>query len=152
MSDHGYKFYMQKCNRYNVPIDVDKDLEVDFDGLRYAKCEGLDTYGKAKNVYIETYADSDRVRAYVSDKLTNDATKIKFTFYFVGEKRKETYHEFVEWVRNEYTQYWDTARNRKFTFVIQDEIKPASEKWHGSTPYIELQLTVQNLNGKTERV
>lgn len=152
MSDHGYKFYMQKCNRYNVPIDVDKDLEVDFEGLRYAKCEGLDTYGKAKNVYIETYADSNSVRAYIADKLTNDATKIKFTFYFVGEKRKETYHEFVEWVRNGYTQYWDTARNRKFTFIVQDEIKPASEKWHGSTPYIELQLTVQNLNGRTERV
>lgn len=153
MSDHGYNFYMQKCNSEGVVSsdDTAKDLEKDFVGMRYAKCEGINDYGKPR-VYTESYADSDKLRTYVPDDLTNDATKIKFTFYFTGDKRQETYHEFVNWVRKGYTLYWDTARNRKFTFIIVDEIKPATEQWHGGTPYLELQLTVQNLKGKTEIV
>lgn len=153
MSDHGYKFYMQECTKDGVLIDGTlKDLEVDFDGMRYAKCEGIDAYGKAKNIYFETFADSERVRAYISDNITNEATKIKFTFYFTGDNRQETYYEFVEYIRTGQHQYWDTARNRKFTFVVQDEIKPATEKWHGSTPYLEVPITVQNLKGKTESI
>ena len=152
MSDHGYKFYMQKCTKDGVDIEGTlMDLEVDFDGMRYAKCEGLDDYGKPR-VYVETYADNDKLRTYIPQTLTNDATKVKFTFYFLGDNRRSTYHSFVYYVRNGYTKYWDTARNKRFTFVIVDEIKPASEMWHGSTSYLELQLTVQNLNGKTENV
>jgi hypothetical protein len=36
--------------------------------------------------------------------------------------------------------------------VVASEIKPASEMWYGSTPYLELNLQVQNLNGKTFEV
>lgn len=152
MSDHGYKFYMQKCTKDGVDIDGTlKDLEIDFYGMRYAKCEGLDDYGKPR-VYTERYADDDRLRSYIPPTLTNDATKIKFTFYFFGDNRRSTYHAFVEYVRNGYTKYWDTARKKRFTFVVVDEVKPASEMWYGGTPYMELQLTVQNLNGKTEDV
>lgn len=148
MSNHGYKFYMQECTKDGVLIGTQRDLEIDFDGLRYAKCEGIDAFGKPR-IYTESYADSDNLRVYIPDELTNDATKITFTFYFVGDNRQKTYYEFVDYVRNGYHVYHDTARNKKFIFVVVDEIKPATEVWHGSTPYMELKLQVQNLNGKT---
>lgn len=153
MSDHGYIFYMQKCTKDGVVLeDTLKNLEEDFVGLRYAKCEGIDDYGKAKNIYTETYSDSDKLRTYVPNEVTNEATKIKFTFYFLGDDRRSVYHNFVNYIRDGYTQYWDTARNRKFTFVVVDELKPASEQWYGGTPYLEFSFTVQNINGKTEEV
>lgn len=151
MSNGNYKFYMQECTSYGSPLGAEKDLEADFEGLRYAKCEGLDTYGKPR-VYTETYADSDTLRAYVPSELTRDATKVTFTFYFKGENRRATYFDFLDYVSNGYHIYRDTARGRKFVFIVTEEIKPASEKWYGNEPYLELKLTVQNLNGKTEKV
>lgn len=152
MSSTGYKFYMQgvvKENDKYVEIEnTRKDLETDFVGLRYAKCEGIDNFGKP-HIYTESYADSDGIRVYVPDKITNDAIDITFTFYFLGDKRRETYHNFIEYVRQGIHAYWDNARNRKFYFVVTDDIKPASEMWYGSSPYLELKLKVQNLNGKT---
>lgn len=151
MSDHGYKFYMQQVTKDGVAIGNAKSLEDDFDGMRYAKCEGINDYGKV-NVYTETYADSDTLRTYIPNNFTNDATKITFTFYFIGGNRQSTYHSFVDFVQGQYIKYWDTARNRTFTFVVVDEIKPANELWHGSTPYLELKLSVQNLRGKTDAI
>lgn len=155
MSSNGYKFYMQEVTKENDEyIEVEntqKDLENDFVGLKYAKCEGIDKMGKPR-IYTESYADSDRLRAYVPNELTNDATNITFTFYFVGNQRRETYYNFIEYVRQGIHAYWDNVRNRKFYFVVASEIKPASEMWYGSSPYLELNLQVQNLNGKTFEV
>lgn len=143
---------MQECNKDGTLVaGTKKDLEADFSGMRYAKCEGIDYYGKPR-VYTEQYADSDTLRTYVPNKVTRDATKVTFTFYFTGANRHQTYYDFLEYVTSGYHMYYDTARNRKFTFIVADEIKPASEQWHGGTPYLELRMTVQNLNGKTEKV
>jgi hypothetical protein len=37
----------------------------------------------------------------------------------------------------------------EFDFIVTDEIKVSDEKWHGSTPYVEIQVPMQNLNGET---
>ena len=146
------KFYMQECDKNGVLVEGTKrDLEADFDGLRYAKCEGLNDYGKPR-IYTESYADSETLRTYIPKELTNDAIKITFTFYFIGEDRQKTYHEFVEYIRNGYHVYYDTARNRKFYFCVVDELKTANEVFHGSTPYLEFKFSVQNLKGKTDLV
>ena len=61
-----YKFYMQRCDKYGSPMSVPDgtpnkdllenqiDLESYFVGLRYRSCQGLNTIGKAKNIYTET--------------------------------------------------------------------------------------------------
>lgn len=152
MATSEYTFYMAECDGgWNVKDGTTKDLERDFEGLRYAKCEGLDTVGKPR-VYTENYADSDTLRVYMPSQITNEATKVTFTFYFIGENRRETYHSFVDFVRCGKRVYWDSARKRKLYFVVTDEIKPATEMWYGSNPYLELQLTVQNIKGYTENI
>lgn len=145
-----YTHYMQRVDIENQPT---YDIEEQFSGLLYMRAEGMNDIGKSKNVYTETYADSDRLRVHLppDGNYTNDATKITMHFLVVGDEalRQATIQAFETYVREGIHRYWDTARNLEFDFIVQDEIKVSDEKWHGSTPYVEIQVQMQNLNGKT---
>ena len=147
-----YKFYMQQVTKrddaWELVPNTRKDLEVDFSALRYSKAEGINNIGKPR-VYTETYADSDRLRVYVPEVVTNEATKVTFTFYFFGDNRQTIFDEFNEYIRNGVHRYWDTARNKYFDFILADEVNISGEKWYGATPYFEVKYAVQNLNGRT---
>lgn len=147
-----YKFYMQECSSKGIVIEHSEqiDLENDprFEGLRYSKAEGLDKVGKPR-IYTEEFKDSNRLRVYMPNNLTNNPTTVRFTFLFVGENRRNSYKNFIDFVRSGYRVYHDTARNKYLYFFVNEEISPAKEKWHGSVPYLELQLTVQNIFGRT---
>lgn len=150
----NYKFYMQQCTKDGVLIDGTlRDLEADFSGLRYAKCEGLNNYGAAKNVYIEKYADSENLRAYVPDTILHESTEIKFTFYIFGNAsdRQATLDALMAYLDNgRYFYYWDTARKRKFMFIPPTTaITPSDELWYAGKPYFKIELTLQNVNGHT---
>lgn len=125
------------------------NLEKDFNGLRYSRAEGLDKIGKAKNIYTEKYADSDRTRVYMPEVVTNEPTTVNFTFVFVGDNRRNVYDEFLEYVRNGYKVYYDDARRKYLYFFVNSEIKPAEEAHYGSMPYLKMTLSVQNIFGRT---
>ncbi len=145
-----YSHYMQR-------VDIDGqnpvDLEEAFPGLRYMKAEGINIIGKAKNVYTEEYAESDRKRCYLpkDTEYANEGTTVTMTFLVVGthDVRQATMNSFFEYVRKGVHRYWDDARNREFDFIVTDEIKVSDERWHGSQPYAEIQIPMQNLNGST---
>lgn len=145
-----YTHYMQRVDIQNQPT---YDIEEQFSGLLYMKADGMNDIGKSKNVYTETYADSDRLRVHLPNDgvYTNEATKITMHFLVVGdaETRQNTIAEFYDYVRVGVHRYWDDARNLEFDFIVQDEIKVSDERWHGSSPYVEIQVVMQNLNGKT---
>ena len=148
---HGqYIHYMQ---RIDIPNQNEIDVEEFFPGLYYMSAKGINDIGKPKNVYTEEYADSDRKRFYLPEEnnYANESTTIDMTFLVVGTaaQRQSTTSSFLDYVRKGVHLYHDTARNRAFEFIVTDEIKVSDEKWHGSTPYIELTLPLQNLNGKT---
>lgn len=148
-----YKFYIQQINKDgSIPIgSIAKDLEVDFDGLRYKECKGLNTVGKPR-VYTETYADSDRLRSYIPETPLFDATEIELTLYFTGENRQASFDAFNEFILGGYRKYWDTARNKAFDFFVKDKVEISKEQWYGSMPYFEVTYKLQNLNGKTTDV
>lgn len=155
-----YTHKMQRIDKtgYNVI-----DIEDEFQGLIYLNAKGMNDVGKAKNIYTETYADSDDLRVYVPesdtvfengrevDSYTNEATVITMSFAVVGDAymRQLVIDRFESYLRHGVHLYKDNARNREFRFVVQDEIKVSDEKWHGNTPYIILEVPMQNLNGKT---
>ena len=73
MSD--IKFYMQKCSKQGVLVDGTlKDLEQDFDGLKYMEAKGISKVGKVKNAYIEQYADSNILSQTVCWEFMNNTT------------------------------------------------------------------------------
>ena len=77
---------MQKCDRQGNVIDGTlKDLEVDFDGLRYSKLTGLNTLGKPQNIYTEKYSEMNGVRVYMPETTTCDSYNLTLTLYFFGD-------------------------------------------------------------------
>lgn len=146
----GIYFYMQEVDKMGNPIDGApiKDLEKDFEGLLYSKASGLNKIGKAR-IYKEQYADSERVRVYVPEQEINEPTKVIFSFLFLGEDRYKIYDSFLEYVRKGFHSYWDTKRKKKIYFYVEKEIEPATEAWYGSTPYLILELEVDNIYGRT---
>jgi len=145
-----YTHYMQRVDLDSQPT---YDIEEQFSGLLYMRAEGMNDIGKSKNVYTETYADSDRLRVFLPNngEYTNEATKITMHFLVLGEavSREAVIRSFENYVREGIHRYWDDARNLEFDFIVQDEIKVSDEKWHGSSPYVEIAVVMQNLNGKT---
>lgn len=149
MATSKYKFYMAECDaEWNVKDGTEKDLERDFDGLRYQEAKGLNLTGKPR-LYTETYADADKVRVYIPEKVTYEPTTITFSFVFFGENRYKTYDEFVTWVSGKKMAYWDDARKKRAYCYVADAIQPAEEMWYGSTPYLRLELKVSNVYGRT---
>ena len=148
-----YTHYMKRVDIVK-PTQPTYDIEEQFSGLLYMRADGMNDIGKSKNVYTEEYADSDRLRVYLPNdgNYTNDATKITMHFLIVGNasQRLSTLKAFEDYVRVGIHRYWDTARNLEFDFIVQEEIKVSDERWHGSSPYVEIQVPMQNLNGKTK--
>ena len=149
-----YTHWMVWLNESGEPAGSPIDIEQSFPGLLYMKADGMNNIGKSKNVYTEGYADSDRLRAYFPPNgvYTNEATKITMHFLVVGDAaaRESVIRNFGQYVRVGVHRYWDDARNLEFDFIVQDEIKVSDEKWHGSTPFVEIEVVMQNLNGKTK--
>lgn len=149
MATSKYKFYMAECDaNWMIKDDTKKDLERDFEGLRYQEAKGLNLTGKPR-LYTETYADADKVRVYIPENKTYEPTTITFSFVFLGENRYKTYDEFVTWVSGKKMAYWDDARKKRAFFYVADSIQPAEEMWYGSTPYLRLELKVTNVYGRT---
>lgn len=145
--------YIHRMQRIDILGQAEIDIEETFKGLRYLKATGLYDIGKSKNIYTEEYADSDKLRVYMppDNNYTNEATVITMTFLVIGDPktRQTTIKEFTDYIRKGVIRYYDTARYAQFDFVIIDEIKVSDERWHGSQPYVEIQIPMQNLNGKT---
>ncbi len=145
-----YNHYFQ---RIDIPGQNVIDIEEYFPGLLYEKADGINNIGKTKNVYTEEYADSDRKRYFLPDdnNYANEGTEVTMTFLVVGTpvERENIIHNFFEYVRKGVHRYWDNARNREFDFIVTNELKVGEERWHGSNPYAELTVHMQNLNGYT---
>lgn len=140
------KHYMQKDG------ESAKDLEIDFEGLKYSKCTGLLDKGKRKNVHIENYADSDTLRVWQGDTVTREATNITFTFFFVGDNRQGTFDMFYNYIKNGRITYWDTKRKKKALLILVDKTEPKEDVYKGSIPYISIDFKFQNLWGECKDV
>lgn len=147
-----YKFYIADSNESGDTSGDVYDLEVDFEGLKYISCEGIDKYGKAKNIYTETYSDADRSRVYLPTQVKRESTQITLNLIFVGDNRRFTYNAFCQYISKGLKKYWDTARNRYFVFYTDAEFDTSEESWHSGTPYIKASFKLNNIYGETKKL
>lgn len=142
---------MVACDNKGNPIvgAQTMDLEKDFKGMKYSSMEGIETIGAAKNIYSESYSDSDRLRVYVPTEVKHKETEITLTVYFTGKDRYKVYDEFNAYITKGFHRYRDTARNKWFAFYIKSELKPAESMWYGSTPYLKMEYKLSNIFGRT---
>lgn len=150
MNTHGYEFYIQEVDKKgNLLSNTLKNLEADFNGLKYSALSGVDNIGAVKNIYTEKYADSGRVRISMPAEIKNDATQLTLTLYFMGENRASVFKSFCEYIQQGIHRYWDTARKRYFDFYIEEAIETSDELWYGTTPYFRASIKMNNIFGKT---
>lgn len=151
MSD--YKFFIQKCDRNGTVIaGKTKNLEEDFEGLKYSKLVGINQIGANKNIYTEDYAEENGIRTYVPDKAINKTTTLTLTLYFFGENRQKTFDSFNEFIRHGYSKWSDTARNKSFVFIVEKEIKITTEEWYNGNPYLCVNYSLTNIDGITKNI
>lgn len=147
----GVQFLMNKVNPDGSMIaDSGRDLEKDFEGLRYIEAKGLLNKGKRKNIYTETYSDSDVLRVWQGDEVTREATTIKLSLCFVGDNRQKSFSDFYDYVKNGKIMYVDTKRLRKVLIVLTDKVELSEEMWKGGIPYFKAEFTFQNLWGDSK--
>lgn len=166
---HGYEFFMQEVGDTGVLLGDIKSLEEDFYAveidttqfpnverprrdlgcIKYSSIVGIDNLGSVKNIYTETYADANRVRVSMPEKVQRESTQVTLVLYFVGEKRADVFKKFCDYICNGRHRYWDTARNKYFDFYISEELTPSDELWYGSTPYFKVDVKMNNIFGQT---
>ena len=159
----SYKFYIQKYsrkhwNKETSQYDVEAkgeliDIEAQFK-CKYVKFEGLSETGNVKNVYTETYADSEGLRVYVPDEVLYEHTDISLTLLFAPSSTDENdvqYNEraFFEYVSGRKIEYHDTFRNRYVSLLLINKPEVVGELLYGGSRYREVKYTFKNIYGRS---
>lgn len=123
---------MQLTTAAGVGSGTAKDLEADFPGLHYSKCEGLEAIGAAKNIYTENYAEASGLRVYhptdsTGGAVAHEATEVKLTVIFIDGARRTAYTAFRTFLESGRLFYWDNARNKKVWLILQKEVAPDAD-------------------------
>lgn len=119
--------------------------------LLYRKCTGLESFGKVKNIYTETYADSETVRADFPTTITREATTITLNLVVrrlptatEGEREMLNIINLVSFTTP--TVFWDSVRQKMAIMTLIDAVEVNEDKYKGMK-YIDVELKFINLMG-----
>lgn len=158
-----YKFYIQKYGRKywdkNKSQYVEEakgeliDIEAQFK-CKYVKFEGLSETGKVKNIYTETYAESEELRMYIPDEVLYENTDISLTLLFSPYSENDSdvqdnERAFFEYVSGHKIEYHDTFRNRYVSLLLLNKPEVVSEVLYGGSRYREVKYTFKNIYGRS---
>lgn len=150
--DLQVKYYIGKYNTTAGTFswsDLETDFNEDGDRVKYRKCSGLETKGAPKNIYKETYADSDIVRCdYPTEALCRENTEIALDIVIIRGAREQTdtYDDLYGFLTESPSVFWDTQRKRAAVLVPKNATEPVKDTYLG-TPYIEIEFKFDNLAG-----
>ena len=158
-----YKFYIQRYSRkhYNKETSqYDKedigeliDIEEQFK-CKYVKFEGLSETGKVKNIYTETYAETEELRMYIPDEVLYDNTDMSLTLLFSPYSENDSdvqdnERAFFEYVSGHKIEYHDTFRNRYVSLLLLNKPEVVGEVLYGGSRYREVKYTFKNIYGRS---
>ena len=159
----GYKFYIQRYSRkhYNKETSqYDKedigeliDIEEHFK-CKYVKFEGLSETGKVKNIYTETYAETEELRVYIPDEVLYENTDLSLTLLFAPDTENDSdvqdnERAFFEYVSGNKIEYHDTFRNRYVSLLLINKPEVVGEVLYGGSRYREVKYTFKNIYGRS---
>ena len=158
-----YKFYIQKYGRKywdkNKSQYVEEakgeliDIEAKFK-CKYVKFEGLSETGKVKNIYTETYAETEELRMYIPDEVLYENTDMSLTLLFSPYSENDSdvqdnERAFFEYVSGHKIEYHDTFRNRYVSLLLLNKPEVVGEVLYGGSRYREVKYTFKNLYGRS---
>ena len=159
----SYKFYIQRYslkhwNKETSQYDEEEkgeliDIEEQFK-CKYVKFEGLSETGKVKNIYTETYAETEELRMYIPDEVLYDNTDMSLTLLFAPYTENDSdvqdnERAFFEYVSGHKIEYHDTFRNRYVSLLLLNKPEVVSEVLYGGSRYREVKYTFKNIYGRS---
>lgn len=159
----NYKFYIQKYGRKywdkNKSQYVEEakgeliDIEAQFK-CKYVKFEGLSETGKVKNIYTETYAETEELRMYIPDEVLYENTDMSLTLLFSPYSENDSdvqdnERAFFEYVSGHKIEYHDTFRNRYVSLLLLNKPEVVGEVLYGGSRYREVKYTFKNIYGRS---
>ena len=159
----NYKFYIQRYSRKHWNKETSQydkedigeliDIEEHFK-CKYVKFEGLSETGKVKNIYTETYAETEELRMYIPDEVLYDNTDMSLTllFYPYSENDSDVQDNeraFFEYVSGHKIEYHDTFRNRYVSLLLLNKPEVVGEVLYGGSRYREVKYTFKNIYGRS---
>lgn len=131
-------------NIQNYPLDTGRDI-------LYRKCGGLEDVGKPKNIYTETYADSDTTRIDFPSEITHEATTITLDLVVRrdpltedGDNELKGIVDLVAFTTP--TVFWDTVRQKMAVMTLMNAAEAKEDNYKGMK-YLEVELKFSNLMG-----
>ena len=158
-----YKFYIQKYGRKywdkNKSQYVEEakgeliDIEAQFK-CKYVKFEGLSETGKVKNIYTETYAETEELRVYIPDEVLYENTDLSLTLLFAPDSANDSdvqnnERAFFEYISGHKIEYHDTFRNRYVSLLLLNKPEVVGEVLYGGSRYREVKYTFKNIYGRS---
>ena len=159
----SYKFYIQRYSRKHWNKDTSQydkedigeliDIEEQFK-CKYVKFEGLSETGKVKNIYTETYAETEELRMYIPDEVLYDNTDMSLTLLFSPYSENDSdvqdnERAFFEYVSGHKIEYHDTFRNRYVSLLLLNKPEVVGEVLYGGSRYREVKYTFKNIYGRS---
>ena len=158
-----HKFYIQKYSRKHYNKETGKydkedigeliDIEEQFK-CKYVKFEGLSETGKVKNIYTETYAETEELRVYIPDEVLYENTDLSLTLLFAPDSANDSdvqnnERAFFEYVSGHKIEYHDTFRNRYVSLLLLNKPEVIGEVLYGGSRYREVKYTFKNIYGRS---
>lgn len=159
----NYKFYIQRYSRKHWNKETSQydkedigeliDIEEQFK-CKYVKFEGLSETGKVKNIYTETYAETEELRMYIPDEVLYDNTDMSLTLLFSPYSENDSdvqdnERAFFEYVSGHKIEYHDTFRNRYVSLLLLNKPEVVGEVLYGGSRYREVKYTFKNIYGRS---
>ena len=159
----SYKFYIQKYSRKHYNKETGKydkedigeiiDIEAQFK-CKYVKFEGLSETGKVKNIYTETYAETEELRMYIPDEVLYENTDMSLTLLFAPSSTEDNdvqdnERAFFEYISGHKIEYHDTFRNRYVSLLLLNKPEVVGEVLYGGSRYREVKYTFKNIYGRS---
>lgn len=160
----SYNFYTQRYpKRYwdseaNDFVVEDGDSEkIDIEETfkcKYVRMEGIGENGKAKNVYSESYAETEELRLHIPQTVLYDNTELALTVIFCPQSDDEmdiqdNERELFEYLSGRLVEYSDTFRNRYVSMILINKPEVVGEVLYGGSRYREVKYTFQNVYGRS---
>lgn len=161
------KFHIQRYVRTDDGLFVKdgdvRSLEDDFGHVRYKSMTGLNSRGKQKGVYAETYAEASSARVWFAGSAKNEQTSSTLTVCVFGDDPESVsdksaaelsmsasngWNVMVDWMENALLLWSDDYRRRKALFYLSEAITPTSDVIKG-IPYLQCDIKLTNVFGRT---
>lgn len=162
------KFYIQRYVRNEQTgawssDGVAKSLEDDFGFVRYKSMSGINSLGKQKGVYTESYPEADSLRVFVDVAAKRESITSTLVVYCFGSDpavgsdldiseqiraMEESWHSLLDFLQGALIVWKDDFRQRKGLFLLQEAVEPTTDNIK-NIPYLQCQVKLTNVFGQT---